>query len=184
MNALLLAPIIANQYLRTTYEFTLAHYRAKIIRPDRVMIGDSMTAGGGDFGRFGTINLAANGLYTKQIAGMLPVAQAYNPRTIYVMAGTNDLIADTDPAELAATWRTILADPRVVVTLLPHTQSPARNAQVDALNAMVERMAREAGRRVVTIPRLTQPDGTILPRYTVDGTHLSPAAYESWQAQI
>lgn len=180
----LLLPIAINPYLRANYEFTLAHYRAKIIRPDRVFIGDSMTAGGGDFGRFGTINLASNGLHTKQIAGMLKTAQAYNPREIYVMAGANDLLDNTEPAAMRAAWQTILADTRVVVTLLPHTRKAARNRQVDALNAMVEHMAREAGRRVVTIPGLTQHDGTIQPRYTVDGMHLAPPAYVIWRAQI
>lgn len=182
--AALLLPIAVSPYLRATYEFTLAHYRAKIIRPDRVFIGDSMTAGGGDFGRFGTINLAANGLYTKQIAGMLKTAQAYNPRAIYVMAGTNDILAGADPVTLAASWRAILAEPSVVVTLLPHTASVDRNRRVDALNAMVAQMARKAGRRVIAIPGLTGRDGAIQARYTVDGTHLSPPAYAIWQAQI
>lgn len=180
----LLLPIAINQHLRRTYEFTLAHWKSKIISTDRVFIGDSITAGGGDFGRFGTINLASNGRITEEIAAELPAARAYNPRRIFVMAGTNDIIRAIPRERTAAAWKTILSDRRVVVTLLPHTSWPSRNAQIDDLNAMIDRMARKAGRRVIAIPGLTQADGTIRARYTIDGTHLAPAAYEIWRAQI
>lgn len=181
---LLLAPLAVNQHLRWTYTQTLAHWRSKVVRPDRVYIGDSLTAGGGDFGHFGDLNLGESGLRTDQVAAMMPRAQAYNPRHIYVMAGTNDVEAATPPDRLAAAWARILADRRVVVVLAPHTVHPAVNVKIDVLNASVEAMARRAGRPMLRIPGLTRPDGTLWPRYTTDGVHLTPAAYCRWRAAL
>jgi len=183
--ALALLPVAINEHLRFTYEATLAHWLSKIVRPDRVFIGDSMTASGKDFGHFGTINLATSGLTTCQIAGLLKAAQAYNPRHIFVMAGTNDVLGGAvDPKKLTACWRTMLADQRVAVTLLPHVRIPALNPQIDAINRLVFSMAHKAGHPVIAIPGLDNTDGTIQPRYTTDGTHLTPAARAIWRAQL
>jgi hypothetical protein len=183
--ALLLAPVAINPYLRRVYGQTLAHWKSKIIAPDRVIIGDSLAAGGGDFGRFGTINLASNGIVTKEVADTLQVAQAYHPRHIIVIAGANDIFLDLDdPAKLAPYWRKILADPAVMVTLIPHTRNPAVNQRIDRLNTMISTFAHQAGRKVITIPNITAPNGLRLPESMSDDIHLSQSAYLQWRHAI
>lgn len=179
-----LAPVVINTNLRWTYEHTVANWLAKVVAPDRVFIGDSLTAGGGDFGRFGNINLGITGASTRQIAQLLSHAQAYRPRQIIVMAGMNDVDAGADPATLVAPWRTILSDKRVVVVLVPHTRSAAASARIDQVNAMVRGMAKEAGRPVIEIPGLTGPDGLLLPQMTIDGVHLTSAGYTKWREAL
>jgi hypothetical protein len=90
-------PVAINPTLRSNYFRLLAHWRAKIKAPGYVFIGDSITAGGGVWGwRLGydplsSINLAESGLVTRQIEDLAPAAARYKPRTIIVMAGTNDV---------------------------------------------------------------------------------------------
>ncbi|MDH7974660.1 GDSL-type esterase/lipase family protein [Sphingomonas sp. AR_OL41] len=180
----LLAPVALNTSLRWAYEQTVANWLAKAVPPDRVFIGDSLTAGGGDFGRFGNINLGIIGASTRQVSQMLRRAQPYNPRQIVVMAGSNDVDAGTDLAALAASWRTILADKRVLVVLTPHSRYPAASVRIDQMNAMVQAMAKAAGRPTVEIRGLTGPDGLLLPEMTTDGVHLTRAAYAKWREAL
>src|SRR3569833_2171370 len=65
--AAVVTPIMVNRQLRRVYEQTLAQWLSKVTPPDRVIIGDSLAAGGGDFGRFGTINRGSTGLVTAQV---------------------------------------------------------------------------------------------------------------------
>lgn len=180
----LLAPVAVNTNLRWTYEQTIANWLAKAVPPDRVFIGDSLTAGGGDFGRFGNINLGITGASTRQVAQLLSHAQAYRPRQIIVMAGMNDVDAGADIAALAPAWRTILADRRVVVVMVPHTRYAPASARIDQMNAMVRDMAKQAGRPVIEIPGLTGSDGLLLPEMTTDGVHLTSAGYAKWREAL
>ena len=183
--AAVVTPIMVNRQLRRVYEQTLAQWLSKVTPPDRVIIGDSLAAGGGDFGRFGTINRGSTGLVTAQVAGEMAAARAYGARHIIVMTGMNDIFVGTDdPAGLAPNWRTILADPTVIVTLLPHTRDKSLNVRIDRLNAMIAALARQAHRPVIAIPNLTGPDGLRLPQSTYDGIHLTPFGYRQWRGAL
>jgi len=182
---LLAAPFGASEYLRFTYQQTLANWLAKIRRPESVFVGDSITASGGAFGRFDTINLGSNGLMTFQIAATLARAQSLNPRHIYVMAGTNDAVTGpVDAPKLRALWRTIVADPRVTVTLPPHSRHAPLNRRIDEISRIAMTEACRASRRVIRLAVLDGPDGRLRPDYTIDGTHLSPSAIAVWKGRI
>jgi hypothetical protein len=179
-----LAPVVINTNLRWTYEQTVANWLAKVVAPNRVFIGDSLTAGGGDFGRFGNINLGITGASTRQIAQMIERAKLYHPRQIFVMAGMNDIDAGADIATLVPAWRAIVADKRVVVVLVPHTRSAAASERIDQLNAIVQSIAKQAGRPVIEIPGFTGRDDLLLPEMTTDGVHLTSAAYAKWREAL
>lgn len=182
---LLLAPLLASEYLRFTYRETIAHWVSKAIPPPVVYLGDSLTAGGRMFNSSRTINLAQSGQLTYQIAAGLPKAHAYRPRHIAIMAGTNDAIrGDIDRAEFTALWAEIARTPNVVITLAPHTRSPKVNARIDQINAIANAAARAQRRPVIDLHELDGPAGTIQPRYTVDGVHLSPAGHRLWNAKL
>lgn len=182
--ALVLAPIAINTNLRWAYEQTLAHWLSKVRAPDRVFIGDSITAGGGDFGHFGTINLGVTGASTRQVAAFLRIAQAYKPREIIVMAGANDIDAGTPDDVIVAAWRKIMADKRVVVVMLPHMTNATANVRVDHLNAIIAAMARANGRRTITIDGLDDASGRRRRDATTDGVHFSERAYALWRAAL
>ena len=179
----LLVPVAYSEYLRFTYTQTLAKWAAKAVPPKSVFIGDSVTAGGRSFNDWRDVNLASNGLQTYQIAASLPAALALSPRHVVVMAGTNDAVeGPIDPAELAGLWRTICAEPKVVVTLVSPTTSDVLNARIAQLNSITRRQC--GGRKIINLSALAGKDGRIRPQYTVDGTHLSPAGNAVWQAKL
>jgi alpha-glucosidase len=186
-----LAPIVVNDHLADEYANTLAHYRSRFIRPDYVFIGDSITAGGSNWGwrldgaPLSAISLASNGIVTREIESLLVPAEKYHPRHLMVMAGTNDVFLDiVDEAGLRTSWQHILAADNVIVTLAPFTTSPKSNEGIAHVNALVRRMALAAGRKVIDLNPLLAPKGVLEAQYTVDGTHFTPAAYRIWAREI
>ena len=186
-----LAPIVVNDHLADEYANTLAHHRSRLIRPDYVFIGDSITAGGSNWGwrldgaPLSAINLASSGLVTRQVEGLLAPAQKYNPRHLMVMAGTNDVyLGIVDRAELRSSWQHILAADNVIVTLAPYTTSPKSNEGIARVNALVRRMALAAGRKVIDLNPLLAPKGVLEAQYTIDGIHFTPSAYRIWTGEI
>ena len=85
----------------------LTHFRS----PNYVFIGDSITAGGRNWWirlnqpPFSSINLANSGYTVRQVEGLLLQAIQYRPKTIFVMAGTNDLLNPmVSNAEIKEDW--------------------------------------------------------------------------------
>jgi len=75
-------------------------YVAKVVPPRLVFLGDSNTAGGGNWGwrvlgnPISAINLGVNNYTIRQVAFMVPRAAEYRPSVVAVMAGTNDILAN------------------------------------------------------------------------------------------
>jgi lysophospholipase L1-like esterase len=186
-----LAPIAVNDHLADEYANTLAQYRSRLVRPNYVFIGDSITAGGSNWGwrldraPLSAISLASSGYVTREVEGLVAPAQNYNPRHLMVMAGTNDAcLGIVDEAGLRASWQHILAADNVIVTLAPFTASPKSNEGIARVNALVRRMALAAGRKVIDLNPLLAPKGVLEAQYTIDGTHFTPSAYRIWAREI
>lgn len=182
---LFLLPLLVNSHLQHTYRATIAHWVAKVIRPNTVFIGDSITASGRQFNSARTINLGTSGAQTYQIAAMIKNANAYSPNHIAIMAGTNDAIeGEIDIAEIIRLWDEITREPKIVITLVPHTKSKLLNARIDKVNAIALAAAQKRHRPVLSLPELAGPGGLIQDRYTVDGVHLTPAGLAIWKAKL
>ena len=182
---LFLLPLLVNGHLQFIYRETIANWVAKVVHPNVVFIGDSITASGRLFNSARTINLGSNGAQTYQIAATIKNANAYSPNHIAIMAGTNDAIeGEIDIAEITGLWDQITREPRIVITLVPHTRSKALNSRIDKVNAIALAAARKRQRPVISLTELTGPDGLIQDRYTVDGVHLTPAALAIWNAKL
>ena len=179
----LLAPIAYSPYLRFDYTQTLARWLAKAVPPETVFIGDSITAAGRSFNDIRSINLGSNGLQTYQIAANVEKARAYSPRHIAIMAGTNDAgEGPIDPVELSELWRTICAEPKVVVTKPTPTTMDDLNARLKQIDAIISAECKD--RLVIDLARLAGKDGKIQLRYTDDGVHLSDEALAIWRAEL
>ena len=179
----LLAPIAYSPYLRFDYTQTLARWLAKAVPPDTVYVGDSITAAGRSFNDVRSINLGSNGLMTRQIAGNIPKASSFSPRHIAIRAGTNDAgDGPIDAARLAAEWRNICADPRIVVTKPTPTASLELNARLVQIDAIISAECKD--RTVIDLRRLAGKDGRALPRYTIDGIHPSDEALAIWRSEL
>jgi hypothetical protein len=175
----LLIPVLVNNYLGFVYAQTFAHWISKITPPNTVYIGDSLTAGGHSFNHRTDINLGSNGLITYQIASLLPTARAYKSDHIVVMAGTNDAMrGPINEEEIRNLWAGICSDQKVVVILAPQTRSPSINERLDTVREIVKPVCETQKRPIISLDVLTGDDGLIKPEYTVDGTHLTPTAYD------
>ena len=177
-------PVVVNPTLRATYVGLLAHWRAKAIPPRYVFIGDSITAGRG--AALDSINLGESGLLTFQIVDRAATAMKYHPDAIVVMAGTNDAMRG-DLDRLPAEWDRLFAvagNTPVIVTLAPMTANAAFNEKILAIDEIARTAALEHSARIVDLSPELAPGGTLEPRYTVDGVHLSNAAYAVWTAKI
>jgi hypothetical protein len=182
---LLLVPVLVNRHLAFVYTQTLAHWKSKLIPPDAVYIGDSLTAGGRGFNRETDINLGSNGLMTYQIASLLPTAKAYKPNHIVVMAGTNDAIRGAiDETEIRKLWTDICSDPRIVVVLAPQSRSANLNERLQGLNVISKSVCEAQKRPIISLDALAGSDGLIKQEYTIDGVHLTDAGYEIWRAKL
>ena len=178
-------PVVVNPTLRAGYVGLLAHWRAKVQPPRYVFIGDSITAGRG--AGLDSINLGESGLLTFQIVDRATTAMKYHPDAIVVMAGTNDALRDIDPGKLMAEWDrlfTVAGNIPVIVTLAPMTANAAFNEKILAIDEIARTAALEHSARIVDLNPELAPAGTLEPRYTVDGVHLTPAAYAVWTAKI
>jgi lysophospholipase L1-like esterase len=188
-----LAPLAINPTLRSNYFRLLAHWRAKIEAPGYVFIGDSIVAGGGVWGwRLGydplsAINLGESGLLTWQVAYQATIAARYRPRTIVIMAGTNDAIYRIDREELTKAWENVfksIGPIPVIVTLPPKTSDPNFNARLEEIDEIVRSKAFSYSAKVIDLNGDLAPNGVIEPRYTVDGVHFTDAAYDIWASKI
>jgi len=176
-----LLPLAASAPLRFFYQQWVAVQLAKLRDPSLVVIGDSIAAGAMNFGRIDTINLASNGLETRQIAMLLAKAKSYRPERILTDGGMNDAISGPiDIDGLHKSWRTMCAEPTLVVAL----PTPTRSHEINARLATIRTIIRSECTSTIDAPALTGPDGLLKPEYSVDGVHLRSRAYQFWIAAL
>lgn len=188
----LLAIFAGSEYTRFIALETCVHWRSKFSPPHAVFIGDSITAGGRNWGwrlwgnPLAARNLGASGATIFQVQAQARVAASYGPQTVYVLAGTNDLLTGRGtPDEWLADYRGILAaiaecGAKPVVTLVPYTAHAEHSAAIGEFNSKLRELCQEVGAGVVDLNAVVAPDGVLLPEYTTDGVHLSEAAYGAW----
>ena len=189
--AILLLPLTISPHLRSAYAFTVNHWLAKARQLEWAIVGDSMAAGLGNGLFGGSINVASNGLTIAQITALAKTANdRYRPRTLVVLAGTNDVLAERYRAEETKADLTrmlsVLSDlgPRVILTLIPPTRDAAINARIRELNAMLAPLARSRGIVVVDLDATLAPAGVLLERFTTDGVHFSDAGNAEWWQRL
>jgi lysophospholipase L1-like esterase len=191
---------VANNHLRTTFQETWAHWLCRYFGAQAVFCGDSIMAGGGHWlapGQmlpigFLTRNLAGNGYTTYQVQSQIETAlRDYKPKTLYVFCGVNDAFAISagrltleqstlDFKELLST-----GGESVIVTLPTPVQNPDVNSILIDIRDQYRQVADEMNIPVVDIsPLLSDTDGRLSQRFTNDGVHLAPEAYEIWIKEL
>jgi len=107
-----------------------------------------------------------------------------------VMLGTNDLEYSQDDQAIFARYRQIISrlnqrsDVFVLSTTLRDVGQSEANFRIEKLNGALERECRSGSCAFMDLNSEIAPDGYILPEYTTDGIHLTPAAYERWRALL
>jgi len=170
-----------------------ADNRARIaggVQTDAVFLGDSLTAAWWvrDPALFSppVANRGISGQTTAQMlarfsADVIPL----RPRAVHILAGTNDVLGmggPSSPAVYQGNLRALvdLAQANgiaVVLGSLPPIEQP-HSEQVRQLNLWLRQFAASRGIEFVDYYQLlAAPDGTLQPRFTDDGIHLTEAAY-------
>ena len=152
------------------------------------MLGDSLTAQGNWSQLLGgrVANLGESGSTTAGIrerAEMLPL----NVRTVFLMAGINDLRGGAGTDETAQNVEQIIdvVQPRrVYLESVLLTSDDDLNQRVDAVNAHLRRLCETGRCTFIDLNGVIAPSGSLHPEMTVDGTHLKPRAYALWAERI
>jgi lysophospholipase L1-like esterase len=173
-------------------------------RAEVVFIGDSLTEGWQSIGseiweaRYayrGAVNLGVGGDLTSDVLWRIERGEleAFTPRLVVLMVGTNDLGSGSSPAE---TFKGIAACVRAIVGRFPEAhvlllgvlprgsggpQSPMRRS-VASVNATLACL--DYGRQVHFLDigeAFVAPDGTVRPElFEADKVHLAPPGYRVW----
>ncbi|MFN9692588.1 MAG: GDSL-type esterase/lipase family protein [Synechococcaceae cyanobacterium] len=162
-------------------------------RPLRVtFLGDSITAAGDWQRRFPDAlhtNAGRSGDTTLDLLARLGPVRAGRPQMVLLMVGINDLLRggrEQAVAERIALIRQLLADQRRVRVIQQSTLSCEASRCGAAMVARVRRLNRvlragvAAGDFLDVDAVLSDATG-LKPMYSLDGLHLTPAAYSRWQ---
>ncbi len=163
--------------------------RAAIDAQTVVMFGDSITEEG-DWDRLlsdhRTSNHGYSGYTTEELVPIAADVAAGQPRSVYILTGTND-IRDGHPPSwttdqlglILDSFNRLSPDTRIVLqTITPRADAPA---EVAATNAALTELAEVRGVELLDIHTpLDDGDGGLRPAETRDGIHLSAAGYDRW----
>lgn len=181
-----------NRTVRSTFLNIAAHYGSKVHDVRSLHVGDSLTAGGGQWsGRLsGTplnaINLAGNGYTVSQVRHQLQAGLRYKPTYVCVLAGTNNVCNPYYNEDITVQqYRELMyqlqfANVRVIVTLVPYQASNLHQAAITRLNNRIRKVAHVPNCQIIDLNPTIAPDGHLLPKYTTDGIHFTDAAYDIW----
>jgi lysophospholipase L1-like esterase len=169
-----------------------------------VMLGDSLTAGGGSWSRLrpGAVvyNLGVPADTTMGVWARLSEVVARKPDYIFLQVGINELGQGLKIKEIVAGHERIWSELReklpeakvFVCSLIPIRESRLsyrphrlRNVNIMAINRQLAQAAEKAGLQFINLYLpLLGPDGELPDNLTFDGVHLQPQAYEVWLLAI
>lgn len=172
---------------------------------DIVMLGNSLTEGGGDWSaRLGKKNIRNRGIIGDEVMGIydrLHQILPGHPAKLFLLIGANDvshdLTADSITALIRMTVNRIQQEsPKTKLylqSLLPINESFGRykkltgkTEMIPAINAQLEALAKEKGITYINLFPLFTEKGTNVLRsdLTTDGLHLKEEGYKIWRKAI
>ena len=192
----ILALFLVNPTVRNNNLNIAAHYRSKVVPIDTVFIGDSITAGGGQWSfrihktPLNAYNLASSGATMGQISKQADEAIAYSPEAICILGGTNDVFDKRyDIDHTIAEFDDLLtkvskANIACIVTLVPYTRSANAANTIKTLNHRIETICNRHNAKVIDLNPTIAPENVLLRQYSTDQVHFSEAGYDVWSQKI
>lgn len=157
---------------------------------DVVFVGDSITAGC-EWAEFfpGSVNRGIGGDTTTGVLNRLQAITDTKPRKIFIMIGTNDFVKGRCVPEIVASYKQIINIVKqqspgtkiYVQSVLPVSEKYSkRNNDIIVLNEELKKLAPT----YIDLYSAFLKNQAINPKYTVDGTHLTPEGYLLWKGVI
>jgi len=172
-----------------------------ITSEDILMLGDSLTEGGGDWGkRFGKENVVNRGIVGDEVMGVydrLHQILPGKPKKLFLLIGTNDVSHDLSTDSIVGLidktiTRIQKESPETKLylqSLLPINESFGRykkmtnkTYQIPEINARLEVLAKEKKIEFINLfPLFTEKGTNVLRKeLTFDGLHLKEEGYQIW----
>lgn len=204
-----IANIVASSLDNTSRIYTDHYYQRcqkfqsepALTNKDIVMLGNSLTEGGGDWNkRLGKKHIINRGIIGDEAMGIFdrlePILNAH-PRRIYLMIGINDVSHDATKDSIAGNIRLVIHKIRsrspqtelYVQSLLPINESFGRYKRlagktdfIPQLNQQVEAITKAEGAKYLNLfPLFKEDSGNSLRReLSSDGLHLNNDGYNVW----
>ncbi|HSX56888.1 MAG TPA: GDSL-type esterase/lipase family protein [Sphingomonas sp.] len=161
-------------------------------RPQVVMLGDSVTAGGRWQEMFPDAGIVNRGVGGDTVSGLLrraPRVAQMGAKQIFVLVGINDIVSGNRPDEILPLYDKAIAILRsggALVYVQPSLGCGVRcddeqRGRQQAFNAALPGIAARHGAIWLDLNRSMAAGGRLKPDYTWDGMHLTGAGYAAWR---
>ena len=160
-----------------------------------VMLGNSITAGGGDWNKWlnrTDVRNAGQGGYTSgQLLWYVDTCVvSVHPHICFIMAGINDLFNNV-PAELIYQNQVAILKkltdhhikPVMQCTLYMHN-NPEMNKKVDKINDAIKKYCKDNNIDYMDVNASLSGENGLRQEFTTDGTHLTQEAYKIWAKML
>jgi GDSL-like Lipase/Acylhydrolase family len=158
-----------------------------------LMIGDSLTEWGRWSAMFPCESIVNHGITGETTTGALArvdAALAVGANSIFVMLGINDLDY-LDTSESIVTRYILLLEKFkrteaniFVQSILKVNRDQKLNDRISAINVRLSFYCKEAGCKFIDLNTAMAESGSLDPRYTYDGVHLTAAGYDVWRVAL
>jgi lysophospholipase L1-like esterase len=156
-----------------------------------VMFGDSITKSGKWSVLLPGYSIGNRGISGDDTSGMLVrVAdiEKTGAKTVFIMAGTNDISRNVSPDVVAKNIITIVnklkgdgIDVVIQSTILSGKQKSNKNKSISAINNLLKNHSMKSGTIFLDLNSKLSENGILKSEYTYDGTHLTDKGYEVWK---
>ncbi len=156
-----------------------------------VLLGDSITEGGGDWGerlgRNDVRNAGQGGYSTGQMLWLLDEAVlSARPRRVLMMGGINDLTIGVPPERLFANVEEIVVRLQeagieaVLQSTFFQRDNPGTQPIIARHNERLRQLAEQKGLIYLDVNRVLSDERGLRAEFTTDNTHLTEAGYHAW----
>ncbi|MFJ3266728.1 GDSL-type esterase/lipase family protein [Serratia liquefaciens] len=156
-----------------------------------IMFGDSITKSGKWNDLLPGYSIGNRGISGDDTSGMLDRTvdiERTGAKTVFIMAGTNDISRNITPRDVARNIISISnrlkADGINVViqsTILSGESKAGKNPSINTINNLLKSYSIKSGTTFLDLNTKLSENGLLKSEYTYDGTHLTDKGYEVWK---
>lgn len=159
-----------------------------------VMFGDSITKSGKWDNLIPGYSIGNRGISGDDTAGMLDRltdVERTGAKTVFIMAGTNDITRKIKPDDVARNiilMTNKMKEKGITVviqsTILSGEERKDKNPSIIAINNILKDFSKKTGTAYLDLNTGLSENGLLKSEYTIDGTHLTAEGYKIWSKII